>query len=157
MKIFVIVVTLILMGSNNCCPINKLKSMKLSLPLNSCVLLDGQYRYLKIELPNKADRTFNESEGNCEYRFQFSDSSVFYVSTNIWMGSVINAKNRKSADLAYIVHEKFLDTLKFSGQQDNGRFWFEHYRGNLVFGGINIDSTKVHQMMKVAYSAKFIE
>ena len=78
----------------------------------------------------------------CEYRFSYPDSSIFYITTDVWSGSRINFQNRDRAGYDIYRRDKPSDTLVVSGQMQSKKFWKEQIMGNYAYGYSNADKDK---------------
>lgn len=69
-----------------------------------------------------------------EYRILYEDSSVFYISNDIWNGSQLNRSNLYNAGITGYTKKNILDTLTYHGLQKDGRYWKETFWGEVVLG-----------------------
>lgn len=115
----------------NCTPELGLASIKLS--------LDRSYRKDEI----------TDIHGYCEYRFFHPSGLIIYFSSNVYSGSTLNLKNRLDVNIdTYSNNRSVSDTVRNSGQENDGTYWMEWVRGNFVAGFINcVDTTAATKIL----------
>jgi hypothetical protein len=100
-----------------------------------------------IEFPKegilKKSRYDFTGEGKLEYRILFPDSSVFFINNNFENISRLNRVNMFETGVKSLNRTQVFDTLLYKGTQKNGRFWKEHYLGDLVIGYSNVKDSLV--------------
>jgi hypothetical protein len=92
----------------------------------------------QLKIPNGGVlQKLRDMDGYDEYRINYSDSSVIYITNNSWSGSRLNYKNRFDAGIKTISRSEN-DTLRINGVQQNGRLWEERFVGQVVVGYVNL-------------------
>lgn len=76
------------------------------------------------------------------YQVNYQDSSIFYLSDEIFDGNNLNLKNRFDNQMSGYTKENYLDTIDTEGIQINNKFWREKVCGYLVIGYLNSNKSK---------------
>lgn len=116
---------------------------------------NGSYRSLRLDFKNcRTGQTYAaialslpvgftqektiDDHGFCEFRFNHSNGTTLYISSNIYDGSSLNYQNRLETGIETYSsnREKRLD-VKNNGSDSAGNFWMEWVRGSYVIGYIN--------------------
>lgn len=116
------------------------KTLKLS--FSKCVIGLDSYEKLKIDIPRNFIKKRNKNEGMCEYSFKYNDSSIFYISNNVWFGSHYNFENRHNINHLSYNRKSLRDTIEILGIQKNGLYWKEKIMGDVMIGYINVPKSK---------------
>lgn len=107
---------------------------------SDCLIEDKKYRILSTKIPRSFKREYFNHHGFCEFRFTYPDSSVFYLSSDIYRGSRANFANVKTKNIdTYMVNRRLepIDTIKNYGIQSDGKYWLEYILGDYVVGYSN--------------------
>lgn len=118
-----------------------LKTKKVVLDFENCLLEDKGYRQIVISVPTGLKkRKLKDYHGYCEYHLKYKDGSVIFVSTNIYSGASVNIENRMLIGIDTYAKSRsieLVDTIKNTGQQKDGRYWLEYILGDVVVGYVN--------------------
>ncbi|MEM7296876.1 MAG: hypothetical protein AAF391_01255 [Bacteroidota bacterium] len=79
----------------------------------------------------------DSGHGFCEYQLFFEDSAVFYMTNDIYSGSMLNAKNLMHIGISGYINRSLNDTIINQGQQSDSLFWKEAILNDVVVGYIN--------------------
>lgn len=119
-----------------------IETRKVNLDFSKCVTALEEYDRIQVEVPKRYNRDKSVNEGMCEYNFTYKDSSVLYISTNVWFGSRLNMENRYNINHQAYRRENLRDTIEISGIQKNGELWREVIIGDVLFGYLNVPESK---------------
>ncbi len=89
-----------------------------------------------------------------EYRIYYGDSSVFYISNDIWKGSRLNSENLYKAGIRGHTKKRLFDTVSYYGLQGNGRYWEEAMLGEVVLGYSNVPISRKEEFDKAVSSVR---
>ena len=107
------------------------------------VKLSKKVYYLEIPKGGKVDkRPTLTGDYHNELRISFPDSSIIYITNNVWLGSSLNYANRMSDGDSGYTKEHLNDSIWSDGTQIDGKYWCEHVLGNIVVGYINVRAEK---------------
>ncbi|MEP0985035.1 hypothetical protein [Ekhidna sp.] len=109
------------------------------------------YNKIELRIPEGfAQERFNDQHGFCEYRFTYLDSSILYVSSNIYYGSSLNYQNRLNAGIkTYSNNRTLSDSISNSGRDYNQKYWMELVGSNYVIGYLNYpDSVSITELFQ---------
>lgn len=145
MKRIIIVLSVFLIISCSSVSINNRGSKEINLDYTNCLVESKTYTNLRILIPDHFKSSSLNSHGYCENRFLYSDSSILYLSTNIYSGSDINWTNLESIGIDTYAKGRSLepiDTIINQGVSRNGKFWKEYILGDYVVGYSNASFVK---------------
>lgn len=125
---------------------------KVKLDFSECTIAFNEYSAVSIFIPKKYRKKRLMREGLCEYDFFYKDSSVLYISTDVWIGSQINFSNRASIGHSAYFKESLNDTIVISGIQKNGTYWKESILGNILVGYANVPFNRKEQFDQIVFS-----
>ena len=101
------------------------------------------YRAMEFRMTSDFKREkLADDQAFCEYRFDMSNETIFYLTSNIYDGSSLNYENRLAAGVtSYSLNRRVGDTIHVSGTQADGKFWKEHINGTYTIGYVNATDT----------------
>lgn len=129
----------------SCAPLKTNKVQNHRLNFEKSIPENRNYDTICIRLKKGAKKSRLEDNGCYEYQFLYSDSSIFYVSSNIYSGSRLNFQNLLTIGVdTYGINRSNnpLDTIKNAGIQSDGNFWLEYILGDVVVGYVNANHQK---------------
>ena len=104
--------------------------------------------YLNIPKGGVLDKKIHTGDYHSEFRVNYPDSSIIYITNNEVRGSVLNFENRVRQGFDVYRKEHLLDTISVSAQLLNGDYWRETILGQVVVGYINVPSNKTERYDK---------
>lgn len=121
---------------------------------NGCLLEEKDYESLSLDLIKGYEKEELVEHGFCEYRIIYPNSSILYVSTDIYSGSQLNYSNLNSIGID--THAKsrsmeLIDTLRYNGSTEDGKYWLEYVLGDFVVGYVGVaddDKSTFDQMIQ---------
>ncbi|MEP1032265.1 hypothetical protein [Ekhidna sp.] len=110
----------------------------------------NEYKFLELILPPGYRMTKAEEHGFCEYRFEYKDESILYISSNTFSGSKLNYENRLKYNIkTYSKNRSKSDTIRNDGVEEDKKYWLEWINGSYTVGYINaVDTTKFIQALE---------
>lgn len=125
--------------------IDQIKTKVVTLDFQQCLLKVKEYSQISLEAVKGFKKKKVIKHGFCEFQLWYKDSSVFYVSTDIYSGSRLNYENLFNIGVDTYAKSRSLnpvETILNSGDQANGNYWLEHVMGDVVVGYVNASSEK---------------
>ena len=145
MKKLIIILTIVIVSS---CALTKQEDPRqkvVRLNFSECVVVSESFELIEIKLPVGFSKERIDREGACEFRFIYGDGSVVYISSDVWVGSSLNFKNRHSIGHESYNKDGLLDTIKLSGIQHNSLYWSEKIIGDIMIGFAETTLSKKQQ------------
>lgn len=139
---------------------DQIKTKVIKLDFEQCLLDDKEYNQIRIEVMKGFKKKKVVKHGFCEYQLWYKDSSVFYVSTDIYSGSRLNYENLYQIGIDTYAKSRSLnpvDTILNSGEQINDHYWLEYVMGDVVIGYVNVNSEKKKIYDQLMKSLKRVE
>lgn len=140
----------------SCSTNRRQNNRKLFLDFEACELTEKQYKIIEIEVPSNYKLESSVADGFCEYRINYSDKSILYISTDIYRGSRLNYQNLYDKGIDGYSNRKTImnDTIKNSGKNKDDLYWLEYIYGDVVIGYTNATEIRKVEFDKVLMTLK---
>lgn len=120
------------------------KNISKKLDFRNCLSDEKRYEQITIYIPKGFKKEKKEKHGFCEYRFNYTDKSVIYVSSDIYSGSSLNYGNLLNIGVNTYAKSRSLtltDIIKSSGKNKD-LYWLEYVLGDIVIGYVNVPKNR---------------
>ncbi|NMH24465.1 hypothetical protein [Flavobacterium solisilvae] len=143
-NVILIIVSLLLVKCSS--TQTKEKTFNERLNFSKCLLEEKSFDYIETKLSKGYSIKKINLKGFCEYRFVYKDSSIFYVSSNIYNGSRLNYDNLFSIGINGYNKRNTIssDIIKNEGVNKN-LYWLEFILGDYVVGYVGVKEERKNE------------